>query len=231
MSNSTTCTAFIGDRRLASGSAGTVALAIKRALGQPGLEAAAETVLAFDDRSGRQIDFDLRGSDEEIVARLQPEPQQPTAGEAEEGRKERDDRRTPGRPKLGVIAREVTLLPRHWEWLAEQPGGASVTLRKLVEQARAHDGGRRAMREAQQAADRFMLAMLGNQPGYEDASRALYAGDKQRFITLTKSWPRDLRDHVRRLAEPAFQGEAPGAEAAEPSATQRRRGATQRKQP
>ncbi|ALD92773.1 hypothetical protein CR3_3586 [Cupriavidus gilardii CR3] len=105
-----------------------------------------------------------------------------------------------------MVAREVTLLPRHWEWLAAQPGGASVTLRKLVEQARAQDGGRQAIREAQQAADRFMLAMLGNQPGYEDASRALYAGDGERFVMLTESWPRDLRDHVRRLAAAALQG-------------------------
>lgn len=232
MSTPDTCTAFIGERILASGAPGAVALAVKRALAQRGGDASAPAVLIFDDRSGRQIDFDLRGTDQEIVARLQPAGRQPTSEQAErEGEENRGEPRTPGRPKLGVVAREITLLPRHWEWLAGQPGGASVTLRKLVEQARAHDGGRQAMREAQQAADRFMLAMLGNQPGCEDASRALYAGDRQRFITLTKSWPRDLRDHVRRLAEPAFAGEAPGGEGAEPLAAPRRRVATQQKQP
>lgn len=207
MSKPATCTAFIGERLLASGAPGAVALAVKRALGQRGDDASAPAVLAFDDRSGRQIDFDLRGTDQEIVARLQPEGRQPASEQTErEGEESRGEPRTPGRPRLGVVAREVTLLPRHWEWLAAQPGGASVTLRKLVEQARAQDGGRQAIREAQQAADRFMLAMLGNQPGYEDASRALYAGDGERFVMLTESWPRDLRDHVRRLAAAALQG-------------------------
>jgi len=207
MSKPATCTAFIGERLLASGAPGAVALAVKRALAQRGDDASAPAVLAFDDRSGRQIDFDLRGTDQEIVARLQPEGRQPAAEQTErEGEESRREPRTPGRPRLGVVAREVTLLPRHWEWLAAQPGGASVTLRKLVEQARAQDGGRQAIREAQQAADRFMLAMLGNQPGYEDASRALYAGDGERFVMLTESWPRDLRDHVRRLAAAALQG-------------------------
>lgn len=232
MSKTATCTAFIGERLLASGAPGAVALAVKRALPQQDNDMSAQAVLIFDDRSGRQIDFDLRGTDQEIVARLQPEGQQPTSEQAErEGEENKGEPRTPGRPRLGVVAREVTLLPRHWEWLAAQPGGASVTLRKLVEHARAQDGGRQAIREAQQAADRFMMTMLGNQPGYEDASRALYAGDRQRFITLTKSWPRDLREHVRRLAEPAFPGEAAGGEAAEPLAPPRRRVATQQKQP
>lgn len=227
-----TCTAFIGERILASGAPGAVALAVKRALAQRRDDASAPAVLIFDDRSGRQIDFDLCGTDQEIVARLQPDGRQPASEQAErEGEESRGEPRTPGRPRLGVVAREVTLLPRHWEWLSAQPGGASVTLRKLVEHARAQDGGRQAMREAQQAADRFMLAMLGNRPGYEDASRALYAGDGERFVMLTESWPRDLRDHVRRLAEPAFPGEAPGGEAAEPLAAPRRRAATQRKQP
>ncbi|NSX03126.1 DUF2239 family protein [Cupriavidus gilardii] len=232
MSKPATCTAFIGERLLASGAPGAVALAVKRALPQQENDMSAQAVLIFDDRSGRQIDFDLRGTDQEIVARLQPQGQQPTSEQAErEGEENKGEPRTPGRPRLGVVAREVTLLPRHWEWLAAQPGGASVTLRKLVEQARAQDGGRQAIREAQQAADRFMMTMLGNQPGYEDASRALYAGDRQRFITLTKSWPRDLREHVRRLAEPAFPEEAAGGEAAEPLAPPRRRVATQQKQP
>lgn len=206
MSKPATCTAFIGERLLASGAPGAVALAVKRALPQQDNDMSAQAVLIFDDRSGRQIDFDLRGTDQEIVARLQPEGQQPTSEQAvREGEENKGEPRTPGRPRLGVVAREVTLLPRHWEWLAAQPGGASVTLRKLVEQARAQDGGRQAIREAQQAADRFMMTMLGNQPGYEDASRALYAGDRERFAMLTESWPRDLRDHVRRLAAAALQ--------------------------
>ncbi|MBZ6077054.1 DUF2239 family protein [Microvirga puerhi] len=183
-----TFTAFIGSRHLATGARLTVALAVKAALQADDTQ----TILIFDDATGSQIDFDLRGTDQEIAARLgapEPEPNEP---------------KRQGRPKLGVVAREVTLLPRHWDWLAAQPGGASVTLRKLVDAARQSGVDRAAIRQAQQAADRFMMAMLGNQQGYEDAARALYAGDWQQFATMSESWPKDLRDHARRLAEPAF---------------------------
>jgi uncharacterized protein len=176
-----TCTAFQGMRKIASGTRADVALTLKRAGGRQ------EPILIFDDATGRQVEFDLRGSDAEIVARL-------TDGEP----------RKPGRPKLGVTAREVTLLPRHWEWLNSQPGGASVTLRKLVDTARNANGGREKKRKAQEAADRFMLAMAGNQPHYEEAARALYAGNVQQFTDLTEGWPADVRDHVRRLSGPAF---------------------------
>lgn len=186
-----TVTAFAGDRLLASGPAAEVALALKAAAG-----ASLETLLVFDDRTGRQVDFDLSGSDAQVVARLAP---QEAAGAVEPA-----GHRGVGRPKLGVVAREITLLPRHWQWLAEQPGGASVTLRKLVDAARAADAGKGAARVAQQATDRFMTAMLGNRPGYEDAARALYAGDRQCFHALSQAWPADLRAHARRLAKPAF---------------------------
>lgn len=191
-----TVTAFAGDRLLASGPTPEVALAIKAAIAVNGDAA----LLVFDDRTGRQVDFDLRGSDEEIVARLTPaapasDPAKTEAAPA---------RRTSGRPKLGVVAREITLLPRHWQWLAAQPGGASVTLRKLVDAARNAGGGETSARQAREAADRFMGAMLGNRPGYEEASRALYAGDRERFFEISEPWPADLRDHARRLAGPGF---------------------------
>ena len=181
-----TCTAFIDGTFFASGPHCDVALTVKAAMEQGDTG----EILVFDDGSGRILDFDLRGSDQEIVARLSPA--------STEGSK------APGRPKLGVVAREVTLLPRHWEWLASQPGGASVTLRKLVEAARAAHGDRDVERRSREAADRFMAAMLGNEPGYEEASRALYAGDKTRFEALSQPWPDDLRDHARRIAAPAF---------------------------
>ncbi|MHC1547122.1 DUF2239 family protein [Phyllobacterium sp. K27] len=174
-------TAFQGNTKITSGTRAEVALTLKR------LEDNGEAVLVFDDATGRQVEFDLRGSEAEILARL-----------------DNAEPRKPGRPKLGVTAREVTLLPRHWEWLAAQPGGASVTLRKLVEAARTANGGREAKRQAQESADRFMLAMAGNQPHYEDATRALYAGNYQRFIELSEDWPRDIRDHARHLSEPTF---------------------------
>ena len=106
----------------------------------------------------------------------------------------------PGRPKLGVVARQITLLPRHWEWLGEQPGGASVTLRKLVEEARRSTAGEAALRRSREACYRFMTTMAGDEPNYEEALRALFAGDAQRFAALTELWPPDVRDHARRLA-------------------------------
>ncbi|WP_338446958.1 DUF2239 family protein [Pelagerythrobacter marensis] len=186
-----THTAFVGERLLATGSAADVALAVKAA--SPASDE--DPIRIFDNRTGRMVDFDLRGSDEEVAARLAADSENGGAKEAKRSR---------GRPKLGVVAREVTLLPRHWEWLAAQPGGASVTLRKLVEAARKNDPNQTGVRQAQAAADRFMLIMCGNEPGFEEATRALYAGDKALFLSLTKGWPKDLRDHARQLAEPAF---------------------------
>lgn len=186
-----TVTAFAGERLLAAGPAPEVALAIRAAAAMNGDAA----LLVFDDRTGRQVDFDLSGSEADIRARLASEKPAAQAASA---------RRSPGRPKLGVVAREVTLLPRHWEWLAEQPGGASVTLRRLVDAARNAEADPARARKARETADRFMAAMLGNRPGYEEASRALYAGDRGRFMELSEPWPVDLRDHARRLAAPGF---------------------------
>jgi hypothetical protein len=181
-------TAFEGEKCIAAGPPATVALAVKRALEEDG----ARRILVFDDRTGRAVDFDLRGGEAEVAARLGAEPEGQVAP------------RAPGRPRLGVTAREVTLLPRHWEWLAEQPGGASVTLRKLVEAARASGGEKERRRAAQAAADRFMSAMLGDRPGYEEAARALYAGRRDDFAGHVQAWPEDLVRHLWRLAGPAF---------------------------
>lgn len=196
MSNPVRCTAFIGPRLLASGAPGDVAIAVKKALERE----TRDPVVIFDDATGRQVDFDLRGSDEEIAARLKDlnAPEQVNAT------------RSPGRPKLGVISREVTLLPRHWDWLSQQRGGASAELRRLVDAARKADEPLQAARQAQQAADLFMMAMLGNEANYESAARALYAADRDLFHELSEPWPADLRDHARSLAEPAF-ALAPGA--------------------
>src|SRR3954447_13341683 len=164
MSASETFTAFEGPRRLQSGVLAEVALAVKRAEGR-----SAQPIAIFSDATGRPIDLDLRGSDAEIVARLSPSLPPP------------DSPRGRGRPKLGVVAREVTLLPRHWEWLNAQPGGTSVTLRKLVEAARRANGAKDRSRAARDAAYHFMSAMAGNLPQFEEASRALFAGQEQRF--------------------------------------------------
>ena len=113
--------------------------------------------------------------------------------------------RGPGRPKLGVVAREVTLLPRHWEWLARQSGGASVALRKLVDEARRANKDKDRIRHAQEAAYRFVAAMGENKPHYEEVARALFSGDAERFRAWTASWPADVRDYARRLAAASFE--------------------------
>ena len=184
--NLRSCSAFAGTKLIATGPASDVAAAAARHI----LDSRdTEPLLVFDDDTCDPVELDLRGSVEEVRARYAPEPPAP---------------RAPGRPKLGVVAREVTLLPRHWEWLAAQPGGASVTLRKLVEAARRDTSGDERRRVACDATYRFMFALAGNEPGYEEATRALFAGDAERFETLTDPWPPDVRDHARNLAAAAF---------------------------
>jgi len=175
--------AFDGSRLLARGSRAEVAVAVLGAQ----LAGAEGPVLAFGP-DGRQVDFDLRGGAAEVRARYgepAPEPR---------GR---------GRPRLGVTAREVTLLPRHWDWLAAQPGGASVALRKLVEAASKADEAPMRARKARDAAYAFMTAMAGDLPGFEEAIRALYAGDRTALETLVADWPADVRFHALMLADPS----------------------------
>jgi len=180
MSNDLTFTAFDGHSKLASGPLAEVLRSIK----SRNDENPAAAILVFEDQTGRQVDFELRGTVEEVLARALPQP----------------ERIGPGRPKLGVVGREISLLPRHWEWLEEQPNGASAALRRLVDQARAQEEGPRRIRQAREAAGRFMTAIGGNLSGYEEACRALYAGDRERVEAELTAWPEDLRNHVLLLA-------------------------------
>ena len=113
-----------------------------------------------------------------------------------------DDGPRPGRPRLGVVPREVTLLPKHWDWLATQPGGASVALRKLVEEASRNPKAQ--MRQRRDAAYRFATALVGNAPGYEEAIRALYAGQRDEFAAHIEAWPADVRVELEKMTEDAF---------------------------
>lgn len=192
MTDTIRCTAFDGARRIASGPLAEVALAVKHAADRD----PAARILVFDDVTSRPVEIDLRGSEADVLARLVPPGA--TASAAPEAP------RGPGRPKLGVVSREVTLLPRHWDWLARQRGGASVTLRRLVDEARRADDRQGGRRQAEEAAYRFMAAMAGDLPHFEDAARALFAQDRERFETRTEAWPADIRDHARRLAAVAF---------------------------
>jgi uncharacterized protein len=189
--------AFEGDRRIGSGSLHDVARAAREALDQH----PDASILIFESGSSAPVDIDLRGSVDDVLARIPPATipaDEETVVAAPRG---------PGRPKLGVVAREITLLPRHWDWLAQQKGGASVAIRKLVDEARRVNEDADRIRLGQEAAYRFMSTMAGNRPHYEEAIRALFAGDPRRFEKLIAEWPADVRDHAAKLAERAFPRE------------------------
>lgn len=184
-----TYSAFAGDRLVASGSLEQM-LRRTKAFHDRGGDA---RLLVFEDQTGRQVDFDLRGTVEEVIARVAPPP----AGV--------------GRPRLGVVSREVSLLPQHWEWLEEQPNGISAALRRLVDAARKREPEKEQARRAKEAASRFLTAMAGDRPGYEEAARALFAGDGERFAALVRRWPKDVREHASQLASKAFAKAGRGA--------------------
>lgn len=179
----THCIAFAGTELLAKGTLIDVVKAAKVALDQ-GTD---RSIAILDLASSRPVDINFTGTEEDVLQRI---PRAPV--------------RSAGRPKLGVIPREVTLLPRHWEWLASQPGGASVALRKLVEHASRDARGADLKREARDSAYRFMHELAGDLPGFEEASRALFAGDEARLAELVAPWPMDVREHLLELAGPAF---------------------------
>ena len=188
------CTAFEGHRSVASGALSDVVAATKAVLDQGG----SLPVLIFDDATSELVEIDFRGSLSKVLGRL------PKAVAVPEPEPEPGEPRGRGRPKLGVTAREVTLLPRHWEWLNAQPGGASVALRRLVEKARTANEGRDRVRRAQEVCYKFMSAMAGDMPGFEEASRALFAGNAAGFDDRISAWPAGVRDHLRKLAAGAF---------------------------
>ena len=188
------CTAFEGQRLIRAGALVEVVRATKKVVDN----GSKEQILIFDDETSQLIEVDFRGTWEEVVQQLPAELQVDMPKNAA------PEKRGPGRPKLGVVGREVTLLPRHWDWLDSQPGGASVALRRLVEAAKKANQGKDKAREAQEAAYSFMSAMAGDLAGYEEALRALYAGEKARFGTLVNEWPAGIRDHSIKLAERVF---------------------------
>ncbi|MCB2203794.1 DUF2239 family protein [bacterium] len=179
------------------------------------------SIMILDEADARIVEIDFRGDIEDVLARLEERAAEANMQKLHNGGEEnmqkvhntgaenmqkvhQTTQRGPGRPKLGVVSREVTLLPRHWEWLSSQPGGASVTLRKLVEAARKDNSGRDRMRRAQDITYRFMNALGGDLSGYEEALRALYADDRERFAEYIADWPADIREHSLRFSAAAF---------------------------
>ena len=193
LSYQTRCVAFEGSRCIAAGELHQVALKTKEVLDR----GHQRPVLIFDESTSEPIEVDFRGTAQEVFERLTapgpiPTPRTQVAESVQP--------RGPGRPKLGVVAREVTLLPRHWDWLSSQPGGASVALRRLVDEARKVRGDGDRLRQVQEATYRFISTMAGNEPHFEEATRALFAGNLDRFMALSEAWPADVRDHARKLA-------------------------------
>lgn len=178
-----THTAFVEHRCVARGDLRDVLLHTKALLDAGKYD----LILFFEDATGRQVDFDFRGTPEQVVARALPKS---GAG--------------PGRPKLGVVSREVSLLPRHWEWLEAQPQGISGSLRRLVEEVSKRESNRNDARRTIDAAYRVMTVLAGNRPHYEEASRALFARDQKRFDRLIDKWPSDIKKHLRDLLRDAW---------------------------
>ncbi|MGV0959605.1 MAG: DUF2239 family protein [Limnohabitans sp.] len=193
--------AFEGSHGLARGALAPVVLQVKAASQARPLA----RFMVFNAHSSEVLDFDLCGTPEEVLARLAlSHPEAAAQGAAPCSDEAAAAKSGPGRPKLGVVAREVTLLPRHWAWLSSQPGGASVALRKLVEQARKDGQSQDQRRQSQEATYRFMSAMAGCLEGFEEAARALFAADRLRFEALLAPWPQDIQTHLQQLAQAAW---------------------------
>ncbi len=178
--------AFAGPRRIAEGPLSELLPILHKRFAKD----SSDLALVFEIETGRQVEFDLRRPVQDVI-------------DEEASSKARG----PGRPRLGVVSREVSLLPRHWDWLEQQPNGISAALRRLVEQAIKTEPGKQRSQRIRAALSRVLSAVAGNRPNFEEACRALFAGDAKRFETLVAPWPRDLREYACRQANQAFQAE------------------------
>ncbi|MEO7776790.1 MAG: DUF2239 family protein [Fibrobacteria bacterium] len=194
MQKANTYAAFDGGKLVARGTLPEVALRVKRRLGK----AEHGSVQIFSDDTGNAMDFNFHGSEKEVLKRL--EVFTGAAGP------EVPDSAGPGRPRLGVVSREVSLLPRQWEWLASQSGGASAVLRRLIDEAKRKTSEGHTLKQFQERTYKFMSAIGGDLEGYEEAIRALYKNDRKGFLLRTAAWPQDIREHALDLAGPVFEG-------------------------
>ena len=160
-------------------------------------QAASNLVLFFDSNSGRQVDIDVaveesRGQSKEVNCVDAVAKSKST------------HKKTRGRPRLGIEGREVKLLPRHWQRLDQQRSGAFAALRRLIDENRTERAAEDAIRETQDSANRFMMAIAGDLPGFEEAVRALYARDGAKFREETQRWPTDVCRSTSGETEAAF---------------------------
>lgn len=191
MNTKETYTVFEKHSLLFRGTLREVVLKVKKHLGKE----ANSLVLIFSDTTGKTMDVNFQGNEKEVLKRL----------EVYFAQDEEKDTVGPGRPKLGVISREVSLLPRHWEWLANQPGGASSALRKLVDEAKGNPASASNVKQLQERAYRFMSVVAGDLAGYEGALRALYRGDHKNFSLHIREWPKDVKAHLLQMTRPIFK--------------------------
>lgn len=183
-------TAFEGVNLLFQGELSEVILKVKTHLGS----SENSSVLIFSDETGKSMDFNFHGSKQDVLKRLETfttsDGVNPSNG--------------PGRPRLGVVSREVSLLPNHWEWLATQDGGASATLRRLVEEARKKFSQSLSIKQIQERVYRVMSVLMGDYLGYEEALRALYKRDLKTFQVKTQNWPKDVREYLTKMSKLIF---------------------------
>ncbi len=191
MNETITYTAFESGKVISSGTLADVVINLKKKLGKSNHT----SVLIFNDTTGRTMDFNFSGSEKEVLKRLEIYTQTPDSKEQPIG---------PGRPKLGVFSREVSLLPRHWEWLASQSGGASAVLRRLVEEAKKTSSQTITTKHAQERTYHFMSVVAGDFKGYEEVLRSLYKKDKSNFFSEMSEWPKDIVSYIRKISGPVF---------------------------
>ncbi|MEL6545168.1 MAG: DUF2239 family protein [Myxococcota bacterium] len=182
--------AYCGDQLVARGTLLSVAIAMQNAEASSGTKRMA----LYRESTGQALDLDLSGTEQELEQRLARFYPEDTAV-ADPGK------RGKGRPKLGVVSREVSLLPRHWEWLSQQNRSASATLRRLVENARQADSGAAKSKQVAEVVHRFIWDLVGDQPGFEEASRALFALDLEGFRSRIADWPPDVVTQIERYLE------------------------------
>lgn len=186
-----TYTAFEGFQKLVSSDLEKVLLAVKKRLKAH----RDSSILIFSDSTGKQMDFDLSGSDADVIERHKIYTAKTTSPQP-----------TVGRPKLGVVAREISLLPSHWEWLNNQAGGASATIRLLIdEKVKLASSDKMKVKNAQEVTYKFLSAIAGDLPNFEESIRYLYRSDRKKFSELVADWPQDVVAHALTLAADVFE--------------------------
>lgn len=102
-----TFVAFSSGVCIARGSLPMVAVEVKRATDA----GAPRAIQVFDAETSEPLDLDLSGTIDDVERRHQVDNASMHGQQPDDAGRPRPAR---GRPRLGVVSREVTLLPRHW---------------------------------------------------------------------------------------------------------------------